>query len=133
MKTEPALRDLWLKHGCPKKMVVHVDGETFYLDEGEQTPDFLANPPKWANPSLQVVDSARTGKPKLAFRIAKAAESDAKGWCPVCGKQFVPIRSTGVYCTPHCRKNAYKKRQAQRLLARLEGVKAHARLSKQEM
>lgn len=112
MKTDPALRDLWLKHGCPKKMVIHVGSEVYYLDEGEQTPDFLANPPNWANQAKGVNNlQVHSGVTDSLVPVTRN--------CEHCHKPFVPKRDTERFDSPRCRVAAYRKRKGEEIYARL--------------
>jgi hypothetical protein len=100
------LRDLWLEHGCPEKMTIHVrrTGETVKLLNGLAV----------------ITDNAKNNH--LLMRSSKAQKCDLGAGQPVtltcvckaCIDEFPAQRKNAQFCSAKCRVRFNRKQEAQR-------------------
>jgi hypothetical protein len=111
------LTNLWCQHGCPRKLSIHVGGKTIILIDGSLMP----NPEEREAPIINNLRGDAKASP-----VCLPVQGDAKGWCQVCGQQYPAVRSSGKYCSPRCRRAAYRARQKKASRARLVQERADA-------
>ena len=99
------LRDLWLKHGCPERMTIHVrkTGETIRLIKGLLVTDNAENSPL-------LVRISKAQKPGLMVR---QPVTDNRR-CKICQNEFSSTRNDAKYCSPRCRQKAVQLQTAER-------------------
>jgi predicted nucleic acid-binding Zn ribbon protein len=99
------LRDLWLKHGCPERMMIHVrkTGETIQLVNGLPVTDNAENSPLSMHTSKAQKRRLRVGQPVTGNRR-----------CKICQSKFSSIRKDAKYCSPRCRQKAVRLNTAER-------------------
>ena len=99
------LRDLWLKHGCPERMTIHVrkTGETIRLINGLPVTDNAKNSPLSMHISKAQKRRLRVGQPVTDNRR-----------CKICQSEFSSTRKDAKYCSPRCRQKAVRLRTAER-------------------
>jgi len=101
------LMNLWMQHGCPNKLTIHVREKTAILVNGAVT--WLGTPEKLVK---RKKIEAELASPDIAISGTLN--------CERCGTPFVPLRVTGKFCSPRCRKAAHKKRKGAEIYARSE-------------
>ncbi len=96
------LRDLWLKHGCPEKMMIHVrkTGETIILLDGL---------PRAQNTGDG--HSPATSKPESGVRQPVTLTCI----CTACRREFSAKRMNAQFCSERCRKSFNREREAKLL------------------
>jgi hypothetical protein len=99
------LRDLWLKHGCPERMTIHVrkTGETIRLINGLPVTDNAK-----ISPLLMHVSKAQ----KRRLRVGQPVTDNRR--CKICQSEFSSTRKDAKYCSPRCRQKAVRLRTAER-------------------
>jgi hypothetical protein len=99
------LRDLWLKHGCPERMTIHVrkTGETIRLINGLHVTDNAEN-----NPLSMHVSKAQ----KRRLRVEQPVTDNQ--CCKICQSEFSSTRKDTKYCSPRCRQKAVRQRRTER-------------------
>jgi hypothetical protein len=99
------LRDLWLKHGCPERMTIHVrkTGETIRLINGLPVTDNAKN-----SPLLMHISKAQ----KRRLRVGQPVTDNRR--CKICQSEFSSTRKDAKYCSPRCRQKAVRLRTAER-------------------
>jgi hypothetical protein len=99
------LRDLWIKHGCPERMTIHVrkSAETIRLINGLPVTDNAENNPLSMHTSKAQKSGLRVGQPVTDNRR-----------CKMCQSEFSSIRKDAKYCSPRCRKMAARRQTAER-------------------
>ena len=99
------LRDLWLKHGCPERMTIHIrkTGETIRLINGLPVTDNAENSPLSMHISKAQKRQLRVGQPVTDNRR-----------CKICQSKFSSIRKDAKYYSPRCRQKAVRLRTAER-------------------
>ena len=99
------LRDLWLKHGCPERMTIHVrkTGETIQLINGLPVTDNVEKNPLSMNISKAQKRRLRVGQPVTDNRR-----------CKICQSEFSSTRRDAKYCSPRCRQKAVRLQTAER-------------------
>jgi len=110
--------DLWCRKGCPRKMFFRLGRETIIFLNGSRMSDS-------ENTEAPIINNLQ-GDAK-APPHPYPSSGDAKGWCAVCGQPFPPVRSTGKYCSPRCRRTAYRSRQKKAIRARLAQEREYAK------
>jgi hypothetical protein len=99
------LRDLWLKHGCPERMTIHVrkTGDIIRLIHGLPVTDNAEKNPLSMNISKAQKRRLRVGQPVTDNRR-----------CKICQSEFSSTRKDAKYCSPRCRQKAVRLRTAER-------------------
>jgi hypothetical protein len=99
------LRDLWLKHGCPERMTIHVrkTGETIRLINGLPVTDNAKN-----SPLLMHISKAQ----KRRLRVGQPVTDNRR--CKICQSEFSSTRKDAKYCSPRCRQKAVRLQTAER-------------------
>jgi hypothetical protein len=99
------LRDLWLKHGCPERMTIHIrkTGETIRLINGLPVTDNAENNPL----SMRILKAQ-----KRQLRVGQPVTDNRR--CKICQSEFSSTRKDAKYCSPRCRQKAVRLRTAER-------------------
>ena len=99
------LRDLWLKHGCPERMTIHVrkTAETIVLLNGLLVTDNAEN-----NPLSMLTSKAQ----KCELRVGQPGTDNRR--CKMCQSEFYSKRKDAKYCSPRCRRKAVRLQTAER-------------------
>ena len=99
------LRDLWLKHGCPERMTIHVrkTGETIRFINGLPFTDNAEKSPLSMHISKAQKRRLRVGQPVTDNRRSK-----------ICQSEFSSTRKDAKYCSPRCRQKAVRLQTAER-------------------
>jgi hypothetical protein len=99
------LRDLWLKHGCPERMTIHVrkTGETIRLINGLPVTDNAQN-----SPLSMHISKAQ----KRQLRVRQPVTDNRR--CKICQSEFSSTRNDAKYCSPRCRQKAARLQTAER-------------------
>jgi hypothetical protein len=100
------LKNLWVKHGCPEKMKIHVKstGETINLIEGSPVTLSTQN-----NPSLMRFSKAQNRGLMVRQPVTLTRT------CEGCKTQFAAQRKTAKYCSARCRQKAKREQEAKRV------------------
>ena len=107
--------NLWMKHGCPERMVIHVKStkETITLIDGLPVCDNAEN-----NPSLMRFSKAQ----KRESMVGQPVRDNRT--CETCKKGFYSIREDAKYCSQRCQKRAKREQDAQQRRAERERMLA---------
>jgi hypothetical protein len=99
------LRDLWLKHGCPERMTIHVrkTGETIRLINGLPVTLTHENNPLSMKGSRAQNRETIVRPPVTLTRICKA-----------CRNEFSALRENAQFCSARCRVKFHREEQMRR-------------------
>jgi hypothetical protein len=99
------LRDLWLKHGCPERMTIHVrkTGETIRLINGLPVTLTQENNPLTMSGSKAHNRESMVRQPVTLTRVCKA-----------CKNEFPAQRKNAQFCSQRCRIKFHREEQMRR-------------------
>ena len=97
--------DLWVRHGCPKRMTIRVrrSGETITLLDGSPVTLSLKNNAVFMRTSEAQKRRARGSMPVTLTRTCKACKND-----------FRASRKTGRFCSTRCRVKFHRELESRR-------------------
>jgi len=99
------LRDLWLKHGCPERMTIHVrkTGETIRLINGLPVTLTQENNP------LSIIGSKAKNRESIVRRPVTLTRV-----CKACRNEFSAQRKNAQFCSARCRVKFHREEQMRR-------------------
>ena len=99
------LRDLWLQHGCPERMTIHVrkTGETIRLINGLPVTLTQENNP------LSIIGSKAKNRESIARQPVTLTRI-----CKACRNEFSAQRKNAQFCSARCRVKFHREAQMRR-------------------
>ena len=99
------LGDLWLKHGCPERMTIHVrkTGETIRLVNGLPVTLTQENKP------LSIIGSKAKKRESIVRRTVTLTRV-----CKACRNEFSAQRKNAQFCSARCRVKFHREEQMRR-------------------
>jgi hypothetical protein len=96
------LRDLWLKHGCPERMTIHVrkTAEAIVLFNGLPVTLTQENNP------LSMIGSRAQNRESIVGRPVTLTRA-----CKACRKEFSAQRKNAQFCSQRCRIKFHREEQ----------------------